>query len=230
MNKNLHCSILLILLFWSSKAFSQHYAFDYEVISLTKYSTSADFDPDSTTEFQSSVLFNSQDPQVSLIFIQRKEKDYEAVLMDGKYKLMHFFNLIRDEDRSVTGFDYLSSSTTSKFKDLSINVKLIAHKDDVTDILVQTGHDYYQNVSIRVEESEQDLLHFLRLSEVPSERKAIIGLLHKVLKSDHRYMVKEYTVKASGKAFTHVKNEINAVKISVTLPDTKRLRKLMSKK
>lgn len=230
MNRNLHCSILMILLFWITKAASQHYAFDYEVISLTKYSTSADFDPEITTEFQSSVLFNSQDPEVSLIFIQRKEKDYEAVLMDGKYKLMHFFNIIRDEDRSVTGFDYLFSRTTSKFNDLSIDVKLIAHKHDLTDILVKTGHNRYQKVSIRVEESEQDLLHFLRISEVPTERKAIINLLHKVLKSDHRYMVKEYSVEHSGKAFTHVKNEINAVALSVTLPDTKRLRKLMSKK
>lgn len=212
-------------LFWSGIAGAQTYRFDYEVFKLTDYVSSEEKDKGEYKTRNSSALYSSERPELRLFFIDGAQLDYEAVLVDEKYRWMHLFNIIRQPDESVKELQHLRSEQMHPY--IKARIKAIYRKGDDQEhiVTIQRNKKQYLKVVVELEEITDDLLHVMQVTEEDMVQDMVLSELKKNISPGGKYFPRKYTYQYKDNKPVIVNNTINKIDFVVKIPETNSLKK-----
>lgn|SRR5690606_3492148 len=224
----------ITLFCWSAICLAQSYSFDYEITSMREQIKSP---TDRSWFFGDSVpakrYINSKVPGISLsIYKVYGKEGHEALLYDDNRKILHNFEVKQGRNDKHPDLHYLRSNRFKYPKkvgafDGKVHVRKIKH--NVYEIIAEVTDNKY-NLYLNIEESDDDLTHdLLSFDGASNLTKKMISSLKVNLDPEKNYFFKEYVKQYVPGSTFHVVNEAVKTEFTVTLPDTKRTRKLMSK-
>ncbi|MCC2590004.1 hypothetical protein [Chryseobacterium sp. MFBS3-17] len=221
------------LLFWSGLAGAQTYSFDYEITAIGNHLGDSRnlhfrFVRDTTK-----IYVNSEVPETRLMFYRNnKFGPDKAMIYDFRRNLMHDFAVISDRNAPQLQLKYhrsykypslasdtrADSATVHKLQENIYEVK--GYKDDRIYVLKAS-----------ISETTDDLLaHIFWFDGCGMVNQMMLEKLRSELPQGGKYFSKEFTEQYVPGSTFHIAQQAKKKNFKVKLPDTKRLRKLMSKK
>lgn len=213
------------LLFWSGLAGAQTYRFDYEVFTVTDYVSREDKDKGVYQKQNKSALYSSESPHIRMFFIEGAHLDYEAVLVDEKYRMVHLFNIIRQQDESVKELKHLRSEQIHPY--IKARIKAFYRKGDDQEhiVTIERNKKQYLTVIVELEEIADDLLHVMQIEEEDMVQDMVLNELKKNISPGSKYFPRKYTYQYKDNKPVIKNNTINKIDFEVKIPETNSLKK-----
>ena len=225
-------SLIAAGVFGSVAIFAQQYTFDYLITTEQNHLNSETYhvyrDSNFTLKFRERPV-NSKNPDIQFMFDRIQGNQLTAIIQDGPRKLRHYFKVVMEPLYLHTGFR-LEYMRTERYKEKyrpQAGFTIEAEKPMVYDVKMDLTSTKRYHLTLKLTESEDDLLNLFIIDGAPHVEPHIVTQLRAKLDPAKKYMVSEYVIRYMPGSTFHKFNKAKRINFTVTLPKTKRVKKLM---